>query len=210
MSELEKARIKVMESVGYVQKHGNNAQQNYRYASDADLLRVLRPAMVENGLTLTPSGIDDAQITERRAANKQGHETINYITTAKVHFDLRHTSGEVQHVCVLAQGSDAMDKGAYKLMTGAIKYALRQSFLIETGDDPEKEADATEKRRALTDDEKDAIIGEVNRAASLDALKAAWENYSANEGQFTTEEADAEVRGYFTKRRTELKGAKNA
>ena len=37
------------------------------------------------------------------------------------------------------EGADAGDKAPYKAMTGALKYALLQSFLLGTGDDPEDE-----------------------------------------------------------------------
>ena len=41
------------------------------------------------------------------------------------------------------QGLDTGGKAPYKAMTGALKYALLQSFLLATGDDPEDErADA--------------------------------------------------------------------
>jgi hypothetical protein len=40
---------------------------------------------------------------------------------------------------VAGQGLDPGDKAPYKAMTGALKYALLQSFLLATGDDPEDE-----------------------------------------------------------------------
>ena len=40
---------------------------------------------------------------------------------------------------VPGEGLDAGDKAPYKAMTGALKYALLQSFLLPTGDDPEEE-----------------------------------------------------------------------
>jgi hypothetical protein len=42
-------------------------------------------------------------------------------------------------VKVAGEGLDAGDKAPYKAMTGALKYALLQSFLLATGDDPEDE-----------------------------------------------------------------------
>jgi hypothetical protein len=52
-------------------------------------------------------------------------------------------SGEEIIAKVAGQGLDAGDKAPYKAMTGALKYALLQSFLLATGDDPEDErADA--------------------------------------------------------------------
>jgi len=40
---------------------------------------------------------------------------------------------------VAGEGLDVGDKSSYKAMTGALKYALLQSFLLATGDDPEDE-----------------------------------------------------------------------
>ena len=48
-------------------------------------------------------------------------------------------SGEELTVRVAGEGADAGDKAPYKAMTGALKYALLQSFLLATGDDPEDE-----------------------------------------------------------------------
>jgi len=48
-------------------------------------------------------------------------------------------SGEEIVAKVAGQGLDAGDKAPYKAMTGALKYALLQSFLLATGDDPEDE-----------------------------------------------------------------------
>ena len=42
-------------------------------------------------------------------------------------------------VKVAGEGLDPGDKAPYKAMTGALKYALLQSFLLATGDDPEEE-----------------------------------------------------------------------
>jgi G3E family GTPase len=48
-------------------------------------------------------------------------------------------TGERETIRVAGEGRDPGDKGPYKAMTGALKYALLQTFLIATGDDPENE-----------------------------------------------------------------------
>jgi hypothetical protein len=48
-------------------------------------------------------------------------------------------SAEEITVKVAGEGVDSGDKAPYKAMTGALKYALLQSFLLATGDDPEDE-----------------------------------------------------------------------
>ena len=48
-------------------------------------------------------------------------------------------TGEEITVKIAGEGLDSGDKAPYKAMTGALKYALLQSFLLATGDDPEDE-----------------------------------------------------------------------
>ena len=64
-------------------------------------------------------------------------------------------SGEEIIAKVAGQGLDPGDKAPYKAMTGALKYALLQSFLLATGDDPEDErADArTNPERLISAEE---------------------------------------------------------
>ncbi len=54
----------VMSKVGYVQKRGVNKFHNYKYAGEADLLKVLRPAMVEAGLLPIGSVLDVSEIDQ--------------------------------------------------------------------------------------------------------------------------------------------------
>jgi hypothetical protein len=44
-----------MRDVGYVQKAGHNDFQNYKYATEADAIAALRPAMIKHGLCMIPS-----------------------------------------------------------------------------------------------------------------------------------------------------------
>ena len=48
-------------------------------------------------------------------------------------------SDEILSVPSYGEGRDGGDKAPYKALTGALKYALIQTFLIATGDDPEEE-----------------------------------------------------------------------
>lgn len=131
-ANIYKAINEVMKEVGYVQKTGKNEYQGYRYAGEADLLAAIRPAMVKVGLVLIP-----------RMASCSGPDA-NGITTVVVDYRVAHVSGEHLDwtLTVAGQGGDKNskgvgDKGVYKALTGANKYALFKLFQIETGDDPE-------------------------------------------------------------------------
>ena len=133
-AKILKALHDIMSKVGYVQKAQENKFHGYKYAGEAQLLAVLRPAMVEAGLLLIPS------VTEARGPDEYGN------TTVKIEYTLAHKDGDIwpTPVCGMGCGNDRNtkggigDKGIFKAITGANKYALFKLFQIETGDDPEE------------------------------------------------------------------------
>lgn len=133
MQKITTALHEVMQKCAYVQKSGQNKFHNYRYAGEADLLAVLRPAMVEAGLLLLPS------VTQATGPDEYGN------TTVRIEYTLAHKDGEVwpEKIVAMGCGNDKNskggigDKGTYKAITGANKYLLFKLFQIETGDEPE-------------------------------------------------------------------------
>jgi hypothetical protein len=132
-SKITQALHAVMAKVGYVQKSGKNQFHGYKYAGEADLLEKLRPAMVEAGLLLLPSG--------KTVTGPDEHGNV----TVELAYTLAHKDGEVwpEKLVAFGCGNDRAkngnvgDKGVYKAITGANKYLLFKLFQIETGDDPE-------------------------------------------------------------------------
>ncbi len=59
-------------------------------------------------------------------------------------------TGTYIDVMAPGEGADAGDKSSPKAATGAYKYALRQTFLIETGDDPDKDASGPQEQAPKT------------------------------------------------------------
>ena len=130
------ALLSVLKSDLYVQKAGMNREQNYRYAAETDFLEAVRPKLAAAGVVMTPSY---EVIETHEGATKAG--TPNVRITLAGTFTFTHAeTGDTLNVVTIGQGVDTQDKAAYKAMTGALKYALRQTFLIETGDDPEKDS----------------------------------------------------------------------
>lgn len=131
------AILQVMEAVAYVQKTGRMSAgpARYSFASEADIIRALRPAMVEAGLALIPVAVDAS--TVQHGATRSG--TMQHRVDAVFTYHLLHgPSGEHQVVCALGCGTDVGDKAAGKASTSAYKYALRECFGLETGDDPDE------------------------------------------------------------------------
>jgi len=118
-----------MREVGYVQKAGVNDFQNYKYATEADAIKSIRPAMLKHGLCMIPSV---------ESVHQDQHGNTNVIMLYRI-FD---EEGNYLSFRAAGSGNDRNkngigDKGIYKALTGASKYALLKTFLMETGDDPE-------------------------------------------------------------------------
>lgn len=136
--ELARAVCVVMTRVRAVPETGYNQHGRYKYASDSDLLGAIQPAMAEAGLALVPRAV--ASTTVQHGESKAGN--TKWRTDLVVTYDLLHVSGESTQVQAPGCGIDGDDKGTYKAMTGALKYALRHLFLVPTGDDAERGAGA--------------------------------------------------------------------
>lgn len=137
------AILEVYNAVGYVQKSGRNSAQNYKFAGESDFIEALRPAMITAGLISYPVGIRGACNNITTDGKPKNHAA--YIYTFRV---VHAESGEYIEVEAAGEGIGNDDKSSYKAATGAQKYALRQLFLIETGDDPDKEPKPEPKPKA--------------------------------------------------------------
>ena len=132
-AKIAAALHEVMGKCSYVQKKKRNTFHNYNYAGEGDLLEVLRPAMLDAGLLLIPSGVERSDVDDFGNT----HVTVEYT--------LLHKDGDVwpEKIRAFGTGNDKNskggigDKGTYKALTGANKYLLFKLFQIETGDDPE-------------------------------------------------------------------------
>lgn len=128
----------IMGDACYVQKQlpaENNGSLRYRYASEAAIVGLLHEPMAKYGLSVRPVMIEflvnDVFLTK--------HKTESRRTVLSVVYRFSHTSGEWFDVLAIGEANDAGDKSIAKAMTMAYKYALRQSFMIETGDDPDEQ-----------------------------------------------------------------------
>lgn len=133
------AKLHVMKKVPYVYKKqpekGSNKGLTYSYASEAELIRQLHPAFIEVGLTIAP--INAEPISVEPYPSKSGG--LMQHTRVKMTYRLTHAWSKTwEDIVVWGESADVGDKSSPKAMTIGLKYALRQAFLIETGDvDPD-------------------------------------------------------------------------
>lgn len=123
----------VMKRVRYIQKTGVNDFHRYKYATEADVNEHVREVLAELNVVMIPNVVSHSV---REHINAKGK--TEYIVTVGVDFTFHDgETGETITFRTYGEGQDAGDKGTYKAITGAQKYALMKAFMIPTGDDPE-------------------------------------------------------------------------
>lgn len=168
--KVSKKIIKVMEKVNYLQKDGKveYGRTKYTYLSEEKITSEIRQALIEVGLVIYPVKMDI--IGEKEVRTKSGESTILTISATYRIQDV--DSGEYIEVQTIGEGMDSGDKTAYKAMTGAFKYAQRQTFAIPTGDDPDHTAS-----EQLTAGDKSQNIKQTNyqqEASTINQRKAIY------------------------------------
>ncbi len=125
----------VRRRLAYVQKRGYNQRSNYNYVTAADIAGAVGDILAELGVVVVPrlESISHEPAQTGRAEAEHVARVVMTYTFMDV-----DTAEEIS-VKVAGEGLDPGDKAPYKAMTGALKYALLQSFLLATGDDPEEE-----------------------------------------------------------------------
>jgi hypothetical protein len=131
---LRQKLAEVRRRIGYIQKRGHNERFNYNYVTAADIAGSVGDILAELGVVVIPSleEISYEPSTGGREATRMARVIMAYTFCDA-------ETGEEVIATAAGQGLDAGDKAPYKAMTGALKYALLQTFLLATGDDPEDE-----------------------------------------------------------------------
>ena len=140
---------------GYVRKTGAMTHgQRYTYASDADLIRGVRSAMAAAGL-FGPYPVQIKRTDADHGPTRSG--AAQYRVDVEVTYRVTHgASGTHLEVVSISRGIDSGDKAAFKAMTGAYKYAIRQLFCLEVGDRAE-DPDTTSSTDQETATAKDTV-----------------------------------------------------
>ena len=125
----------VRRRLAYVQKRGYNQRSNYNYVTAADIAGAVGDILAELGVVVVPRLESISHEPARTGRAEAEHVARVVMTYTFMDVD---TAEEIS-VKVAGEGLDPGDKAPYKAMTGALKYALLQSFLLATGDDPEEE-----------------------------------------------------------------------
>lgn len=112
---------KVMQEVIYIQPTGFNQRLKYQYTTERDVIHAVRESMVKNGLVIFPIATRSVRFQENVKINRFDVEVC---------YRVQHLSGDHIDVTVVVGSSDRNDKGSQKAMVSALKYALKQLFLL--------------------------------------------------------------------------------
>lgn len=124
---------KFLKQKGVLKKEGVNTYDKYKYFSEAQYKELFTELLSEVGLELS--------FTELEYNTFEGSEKQANGRMPKLEFKLTDIStGFYETTVITGEAIDKGDKAGYKAYTGAIKYYLANTFMVATGDDPEKES----------------------------------------------------------------------
>lgn len=184
-TKLAKKLISIMSQVERIPKNGYNDFHKYHYATESDVKEGCRQLMADAKVLMTLSIQDIEQV----------RDDIVRVTSLVTFTDAE--SGETLSFCVAGDGQDKNDKGIYKAITGSTKYALMSSFLIPTGDDPEK--DATDGKKTSAAQKAANAAAAKKKAAAAAKKKAANAGADAAKPNFITPKMKKAVEAIITK-----------
>lgn len=136
---------------GVLKKEGNNSFDRYKYFSEAQYKALFTELFSQHGLELRSSVCDYSSFegTEKQANGRK-------VTMEFELLDIETGYSEIS--IIIGEGIDKGDKAGYKAMTGALKYYLACTFMVATGDDPERESpDAKMNKDMITTAQKNVI-----------------------------------------------------
>lgn len=165
----------IQNKLTHLTKSEENKFQKYKYVPEYEILKVLKPLLSENKLTLTFS--DEVNVSDWRTvrgddnyiptfkAEKQDKEwVVQYLKKAILTNSENPQEQLTYYFWATGQNTDiAKAKGSAE--TYAVKYFLQKLFLIPTSDnlDPDKEQWTSKKDRELTEKEQQQVKEFLNK-----------------------------------------------
>lgn len=133
----------IYEALTVIEKRGENTMQHYDYVKAADVTHAIRKQLVTQKVYAEINfDFVGGPFNIARAKDKDAPFSAVLVKCSIVFHDLE--SNEILTGSGLGTGADTGDKAAYKAQTGALKYALKNSFLVADDADPEADTSVDE------------------------------------------------------------------
>lgn len=124
---------KELKEKGVLQKGGKNDYDHYKYFSEAQYKELFTDLFSKHGLELK---FNELSYDTFEGSEKQANGRMPKIEFSLFDID----TGFYETTTITGEGIDKGDKAGYKAYTGALKYYLADTFMVATGDEPEKES----------------------------------------------------------------------
>ena len=124
---------RLLNEKGILQRGGKNDFDHYSYFSEAQYKQLFTELFSTVGLEMkfTELAYDTFDGTGKNCNGRM----------PRIQFDLFDIeTGFFESTIITGEGLDNGDKAGYKAYTGALKYFLADTFMVATGDDPEKDS----------------------------------------------------------------------
>ena len=133
LQKKKNALRKVLKEKGVLKKGATNTYDRYTYFSEAQYKELFTGLFADCGLELKFNEISYEMFT---GSEKQSNGRMPRLEFELMDID----TGFGETTCITGEGIDKGDKAGYKAYTGALKYYLANTFMVATGDDPEKDS----------------------------------------------------------------------
>ncbi len=124
---------KALAKKGVQKKGGKNEYDRYTYFSEAQYKELFTELFSAAGLELK---FNELEYETFAGTDKQANGRMPKLMFTLTDID----TGFYEDTVITGEGIDKGDKAGYKAYTGALKYFLANTFMVATGDDPEKES----------------------------------------------------------------------
>jgi hypothetical protein len=134
----------VLAEVKSIAKLGENTHDNYDYLQATDVLKELRPLLAKHGLVLKTNPLVDK--TDDSEYESRSKTTMHFVRIFTEHWLVNCDAPEdCVQLLGIGDAADVSDKALSKARTGALKYVLRDNFLIDGQDVAEAEKQTSER-----------------------------------------------------------------
>lgn len=133
LQKKKNALRKALKEKGILKKGATNEYDRYNYFSEAQYKELFTQLFSDCGLELK---FDEVEYVTFEGTEKQANGRMPKLEFTLFDID----TGFYETTTITGEGIDKGDKAGYKAYTGALKYFLANTFMVATGDDPEKES----------------------------------------------------------------------
>lgn len=133
LQQKKNAVRKELKARGVLKREAVNQYDKYKYFSEAQYKELFTGLFADHNLELK---FDEVDYQTFEGPEKQANGRMPRLTFSLIDVD----TGFSEDTTITGEGIDKGDKAGYKAYTGALKYYLANTFMVATGDDPEKDS----------------------------------------------------------------------